>query len=326
MAVAAFFALAAFAVAGSFGAEGAGRAVVIGAASIQWNAFVIAALLILRAFACADTQRAVATAAIVVVAAFGAIAALTTRAAEQVVAAVALGARAVGDHAGFAGFATACPEGDAFVVTAFLTPAARAAALAIDAPGALARAIGVGAAFLASAGAIELTAPQIQAAFEQLTRARVAFGDAKVRALAHRHAFVATAFLTLLARGIGKAGAVDACAVTWAFVVGAALAGSPAIIGEGAAILVTDTSGDTFASDAFAADRDAIGISAALRLLADPTRGAHLASGTILVGAALVRAIVLGRAEIAAALSLAAIGGRTANATLIADGRAAFIF
>jgi hypothetical protein len=307
VAVAAFLTLAAFAVAGAFFAVGTRRAVVVRAAGIQWNALVIAALLILGAVAGTDPQCAIATAAVVVVAAFGAIAAFATGAAEQVIAAVTLGAGSPGDGAALARFAATGADLHAFVVAAFLALAAGADALALDTDFAVARAIGIEAAFLAGAVAVESAAMQTNTAFEQLTRAGIAFGDAKMRALAHWHAYLAAAFLILRARGIGKARAVDTCAITWAFVVGAALARRPAIIGEGAAILLTGAPSDTFAIETFAADRNAIGISAALRLLANAARVAHFAPGASIVVAA-TRAIGVRRTIAAAALASEAIG------------------
>lgn len=73
-----------------------------GAAGPDRHTFAFAALLTLAAFAVANAARAETTcAAITVVAAFRAIAALATRAAEEIVAAVPLGAGTVRDRAGF---------------------------------------------------------------------------------------------------------------------------------------------------------------------------------------------------------------------------------
>jgi hypothetical protein len=279
----------------------------------------------LAALAEADAAGAeTARSTVVVAAAFRAVASLTPRAAEQIVATVALRAGAIGDGAGLARFAAAGAKRNAFVVATFLALAARAGARALDADFAFARAIGIVAAFLAGAAAVEFAALQAKTAFELLTGACVAFGDAKVRAFAQWHAFIATAFLTFQARGLGKAGAIDACAAAWAFIVGAALAQRPAIVCEGAAILARGAPGDALPLDALAADGHAIGISAAFRLLAD-ARVADLAPGTSLIAAA-IRTVVLGGTQIAALLSLETFRDRSAMTGFVADGGAAFIF
>ncbi len=99
------------------------------------------------------------------------------------------------------------------------------------------------------------------------------------------HALVATAFLALRARGLGIADAADARAAAWAFVIGAALTIRSAIVREGATVFARRAAGDAGAFYAFAADRDAIGISAAFWLLADPGHVADLASGAVVIAA-----------------------------------------
>ncbi len=124
------------------------------------HALPIAAFLALVAFAIADAIGAEAELAVVVVATFGAIAALTTGAAEEIVAAVALGAGAVSDGAGFARVAAAGSIGHAFVLAAFLTFGAGADTRAKCANFAVARAIGIRAAFATPTPAGSLAAGQ----------------------------------------------------------------------------------------------------------------------------------------------------------------------
>ena len=293
----------------------------LGAAGPNRDTIAVATLLALAASTVTDASRAEgARAAVAIVAAFGAIPAFATSAAEEILAAVALGAGTIGDRAGFTRIAATGPFVHAGVLAAFLTLGAGAATRSLDADLAITRAIGIRATFATPAPAGRFAAGQIATAGHPRVVTR--FTDLLATG-ADRGADIVAAFLTIRAWGIGKASAADAVA-TWAFVVLAALAWRPAFIAAGAAILRTGAPGDAGALDAFPANGNTVGIGTALISLAGPA-GAGLAKRAIFITAT-DRAVVIGSTRVAAFLPGCADRSILAKAIAVAECFAAFVF
>jgi hypothetical protein len=290
-----------------------------GAAGPDRHTFALAALLTLAAFTVADAARAeAACAAVAVMTAFRAIAALATRAAEEIVAAVPLGAGTVRDRAGFTRIAAAGPVGHTGVLAALLSLGARADTRATRANFAITRAIGIRAAFTAPAPAGRFAAGQIATAEHPGVVTR--FTDLEATR-SDRGADIVTALL--LFRALVVAGSLGANTAV-AIVVGAALALRLTGISIGAAIFARVAIADAGSIGACGALAVTIGIAAALIGLAGPA-DAGLTKLAVVVATA-GRAVVIGGTRVAAFLPGFADRSVLAVAIAIAERFAAFVF
>lgn len=250
--------------------------------------------------------------------AFRAVPAFAVRAAEEIVTAVALRAGTVGDRAGFTRIAATGSFGHACVLAAFLTLGAGADTRALCANFAVARAVGIRAAFPAPAPAGSLAAGEIGTA----RHLGVVAGFADLPAAgADGRAGIVTAFLLIGALVV--AGSLEANA-TRAVVIGAALAFRLAGIGVGAAIFARLAIADARSLDAGSALAVTIGIAAALVVLAG-SADAGLARPAIGIATA-GRAVVVRGTRVATPLPVQAGGTRIAKAIAVAERFAAFVF
>jgi hypothetical protein len=284
----------------------------LGAAGPNRNAIAVATLLALAASTVTDAPRAKgARAAVAIVAAFGAIPAFATRAAEQILTAVALGAGTVGDRAGFTRIAAAGPYRDAALAAALLVLFAGVDAAAGGADVARGRTGMIGiTALIVFASASEAGS----AGFLGAILRRAAFG-------ANTLVTGAAAFLLIGAFGVARS---FRAVTTGAFVIGAALALCLAGIGVGATIFARLAIADARAVDTGSALAVTIGIGTALIGLAGPA-DAGLAKLAIVVATAGC-AVVIGSTRVAAFLPGCAGRSILAIAIAIAERFTAFVF